>query len=119
MATTPGGIEELSAKELAVKFPNSDIKLRNGKLHFTASLSDLPKIHGLRSIDNLYCTIADAKFKWGIIPEGIEAHTPPVRRIAEDINWDLVAEIWAKNQPFIRLQKNRRGNKTSTVYDSG
>ena len=26
MATTPGGIEELSAKELAVKFPNSDIK---------------------------------------------------------------------------------------------
>ena len=95
------------------------LKLRNGKLHFTASLTDLPKIHGLRSIDNLYCTIADAKFKWGIIPEGIEAHTPPVRRIAEDINWDLVAEIWAKNQPFIRLQKNRRGNKTSTVYDSG
>ena len=75
----------LSAKEIAVKFPESDIKLRNGKIHFEASLDDLSKIHGLRSIDNLYCTLADVNFKWAIIPEGIEAHTPPLRRVAEGL----------------------------------
>ena len=107
-----------SAKELAEKFPSSDIKLRNGKLHFTASLDDLPRVHGLRSIDNLYCTIADVKFKWDIIPEGVPAHTPPLRRIAEDINWAKVAQLWSRNQPYVRLQKNRRGNKQSTVNDS-
>jgi len=115
MATTPGGMEELSAKEFAVTFPTSDIKLRNGKLHFTASVDEFPRVHGLRSIDNLYCTIADVKFKWDIIPEGVPAHTPPLRRIAEDINWPSVAQLWSRNQPFVRRGNKKTWNKKSTV----
>ena len=96
-------------------FPNSDIKLRNGKLHFTASVDEFPRVHGLRSIDNLYCTIADVKFKWDIIPEGVPAHTPPLRRIAEDINWPSVAQLWSRNQPFVRRGNKKTWNKKSTV----
>ena len=63
MATVPGGIEEMSGKELQNRF-SGDIKLRLGKVHFEASIDKLQEVHTLRSIDNLFLTIADVAFNW-------------------------------------------------------
>ena len=63
VATMAGGLEPLSAKELEIRFP-SDIRLRAGKVHFEAELSDLKKMHCLRSVDNLSVTLADVEFDW-------------------------------------------------------
>jgi len=65
MATMPGGLEELSAKELEKKF-SSDIRIRQGKIHFegNSNLEFLSSIHSLRSVDNLSLTIVDIEFDW-------------------------------------------------------
>ena len=63
VATMAGGLEPLSAKELEIRF-DSDIKLRAGKVHFETKLSDLKKMHCLRSVDNLSVTLADVEFDW-------------------------------------------------------
>ena len=63
MVTIPGGLERLSCLELAAKFGNeSDILLRNGKIHFEVGIDKLSEIHKLRSVDNLFLNIADLKF---------------------------------------------------------
>ena len=63
MVTIPGGLERLSCLELASKFGNeSDILLRNGKIHLELGKDKLAKIHKLRSVDNLYLNIADVHF---------------------------------------------------------
>ena len=63
MVTIPGGLEQLSCLELAAKFGNeSDILLRNGKIHFEVGKEKLSEIHKLRSVDNLFLNIADVEF---------------------------------------------------------
>jgi hypothetical protein len=63
MVTIPGGLERLSCLELAAKFGNeSDILLRNGKIHFEVGKEKLSEIHMLRSVDNLFLNIADVEF---------------------------------------------------------
>ena len=63
IATMPGGLEEMSAKELEKKF-EGDIKIRQGKIHFEGSVECFSKMHTLRSVDNLALTIADVEFDW-------------------------------------------------------
>ena len=64
-----GGLEVMAAKELLNRFP-TDVRLRQGKMHFEASLEDLRYMHTLRSIDNLYITLADMEIDWNEEVEG-------------------------------------------------
>ena len=59
----------MAAKELLNRFP-TDVRLRQGKMHFEATLDDLRNLHTLRSIDNLYITLADMEIDWNEEVEG-------------------------------------------------
>ena len=63
MASVPGGLEEMSAKEIQHRF-SGNILLRQGKLHFEASLDELQNMHTLRSVDNIFITLADVAYDW-------------------------------------------------------
>ena len=46
---------------------------------------------------------------------------PKLEEIAKSINWELVGEIWATNQPFVRLRGTnckRRGQKHVYTTDN-
>ena len=78
-----------------------------------AHLDDLNELHTLRSVDNLYLTLADVDFDWNE-NNTKELITVKLDQLSAQIDWNFVAKVWSRNQPFIRLRganNKRRGQK--------
>ena len=56
-ATTPTGFEFIAVRELKAKLNIVDYERTQGKVFFNTTIDCLPKLHNLRSVDNLFVVV--------------------------------------------------------------
>ncbi|XP_036594621.1 THUMP domain-containing protein 3 [Trichosurus vulpecula] len=109
-ATVPTGFEQTAADEVREKLGSqSRISKDRGKIYFDISVESLSKVHGLRSVDNLFVVVQefrDYQFK-----ETKEDVLKDFEDLAGKLPWSDPLKVWKINTNF-KKKKTRRKKLT-------
>ncbi|KAG8128051.1 putative THUMP domain-containing protein [Naja naja] len=112
-ATIPTGFELTAADEVQEKLGSkSRISKGRGKIYFEIPVISLPKVHQLRSVDNLFVVVQE--FKDYQFKETKEEALKDLEELVKDLPWTNSLEVWKLNTS-LKKRKTRRnkGNHQS------
>ncbi|XP_072454683.1 tRNA (guanine(6)-N(2))-methyltransferase THUMP3 isoform X2 [Notamacropus eugenii] len=106
-ATVPTGFEHTAADEVREKLGSQcRISRDRGKIYFDISVESLSKVHGLRSVDNLFVVVQefrDYQFK-----ETKEAALKDFEDLAGKLPWSNPLKVWKINTNFKKKKTKRK-----------
>ncbi|XP_001375174.1 tRNA (guanine(6)-N2)-methyltransferase THUMP3 isoform X1 [Monodelphis domestica] len=106
-ATVPTGFEQTAADEVREKLGSqSRISKDRGKIYFDISVESLSKVHGLRSVDNLFVVVQefrDYQFK-----ETKEDVLKDFEDLAGKLPWSDPLKVWKINTSFKKKKTKRK-----------
>jgi len=104
-ATTPTGFEFVAVRELKAKLDIIEMERIQGKIFFRTTISCLPRIHQLKSIDNLFIVVK--YFPEYVYNEDKETAIKDIMKLPVGLPWEKVVEFWRENQKYCRKQKKK------------
>ncbi|KAI4883067.1 hypothetical protein NFI96_029364 [Prochilodus magdalenae] len=107
-ATVPTGFEHTAAEEVHEKIgADARISKDRGRIYFEISTDDLPKVHHLKSVDNLFVVVEfydNYQFK-----DSKEEALLDLQELAPILPWTNALEVWKMNNSFKKKRSRRRG----------
>lgn len=117
-ATVPTGFEHTAAEEVKEKLcAESTISKDRGRIYFEINSKNLPQVHCLKSVDNLFVVVqefSDYQFK-----DTKEETLQDFQLLAEKLPWSNPLEVWKINNSLKKKRSWRKVvNKKSTPKEN-
>ncbi|XP_054831131.1 tRNA (guanine(6)-N2)-methyltransferase THUMP3 [Eublepharis macularius] len=114
-ATVPTGFELTAADEVQEKLGSqSRISKDRGKIYFEIPVIDLPQVHQLRSVDNLFVVVQE--FKDYQFKETKEEALKDLEDLAKKLPWTNPLEVWKLNTSLKKKKtRQKKGNQHSNT----
>ncbi|XP_066520223.1 THUMP domain-containing protein 3 [Hoplias malabaricus] len=107
-ATVPTGFEHTAAEEVKEKIgAEASISKDRGRIYFEITTDNLPKVHHLKSVDNLFVVVKcydNYQFK-----DTKEDALLDLQEIAPVLPWSNALEVWKLNNSVKKKRSRRRG----------
>ncbi|XP_072540688.1 tRNA (guanine(6)-N2)-methyltransferase THUMP3 [Salminus brasiliensis] len=117
-ATVPTGFEHTAAEEVHEKIGAvARVSKDRGRIYFEISTDNLPKVHHLKSVDNLFVVVEyfdSYEFK-GTKEEALL----DLQQLASTLPWTNALEVWKLNNSLKKKRSRRRGPANSKPKPSG
>nr|XP_028575145.1 THUMP domain-containing protein 3 [Podarcis muralis]XP_028575146.1 THUMP domain-containing protein 3 [Podarcis muralis]XP_028575147.1 THUMP domain-containing protein 3 [Podarcis muralis] len=112
-ATVPTGFELTAADEVQEKLASkSTISKDRGKIYFEIPVTSLPKVHQLRSVDNLFVVVQE--FKDYQFKETKEEALKDLEDLVKKLPWTDPLDVWKLNTSLKkRKTRRKKGNQTN------
>ncbi|KAL6457856.1 hypothetical protein MHYP_G00330860 [Metynnis hypsauchen] len=111
-ATVPTGFEHTAAEEVHEKIGAvARVSKDRGRIYFEITTDNLPKVHHLKSVDNLFVVVEyyeNYHFK-----DSKEEALLDFQELAPTLPWTNALEVWKMNNSFKKKRSRRRGAATS------
>ncbi|XP_035244515.1 THUMP domain-containing protein 3 isoform X1 [Anguilla anguilla] len=107
-ATVPTGFEHTAAEEVNEKI-GADVRISKdrGRIYFEITTEDLPRVHHLKSVDNLFVVVeqySDYQFK-----DTKEETLEDFQKLASKLSWTNPLEVWRVNNAVKKKRWRRKG----------
>ncbi|XP_036426888.1 THUMP domain-containing protein 3 [Colossoma macropomum] len=111
-ATVPTGFEHTAAEEVHEKIGAvARVSKDRGRIYFEMTTDNLPKVHHLKSVDNLFVVVEyyeNYQFK-----DSKEEALLDLQQLAPTLPWTNALEVWKMNNSVKKKRSRRRGAATS------
>ncbi|KAJ8361178.1 hypothetical protein SKAU_G00177030 [Synaphobranchus kaupii] len=117
-ATVPTGFEHTAAEEVGEKI-GADVRISKdrGRIYFEVTTEDLPQVHHLKSVDNLFVVVeeyANYQFK-----DTKEETLEDFQKLASKLAWTDPLEVWRLNNSVKKKRWRRKGGNGGKGKASG
>ncbi|NXC00782.1 THUM3 protein, partial [Orthonyx spaldingii] len=107
-ATVPTGFEQTAAEEVQEKLGSaSRISRDRGKIYFEVPARNLPQVHRLRSVDNLFVVVQE--FKDYQFKDNKEDALKDLEDLVKKLPWTNPLKVWELNNS-LKKKKTKRKN---------
>ncbi|KAL7891529.1 hypothetical protein AOLI_G00010050 [Acnodon oligacanthus] len=111
-ATVPTGFEHTAAEEVHEKIGAvARVSKDRGRIYFEITTDNLPKVHHLKSVDNLFVVVEyyeNYQFK-----DSKEEALLDLQQLAPTLPWTNALEVWKMNNSIKKKRNRRRGAGSS------
>ncbi|XP_017568165.1 THUMP domain-containing protein 3 [Pygocentrus nattereri] len=111
-ATVPTGFEHTAAEEVHEKIGAvARVSKDRGRIYFEITTDNLPKVHHLKSVDNLFVVVEyyeNYQFK-----DSKEEALLDFQQLASTLPWTNALEVWKMNNSVKKKRSRRRGAANS------
>ncbi|XP_074054753.1 tRNA (guanine(6)-N(2))-methyltransferase THUMP3 [Macrotis lagotis] len=106
-ATVPTGFEQTAADEVREKLGSQPrISKDRGKIYFDISVESLSKVHGLRSVDNLFVVVQEFRdYQFKATKEDV---LKDFEDLAGKLPWSAPLKVWKINTSFKKKKIKRK-----------
>ncbi|KAJ8258585.1 hypothetical protein COCON_G00175970 [Conger conger] len=117
-ATVPTGFEQTAAEEVNEKI-GADVRIGKdrGRIYFEITTEDLPRVHLLKSVDNLFVVVehyTNYEFK-----DTKEETLEDFQNLASKLSWKNPLEVWRLNNDVKKKRWRRKGGNVPKGKASG
>ncbi|KAG7478008.1 hypothetical protein MATL_G00075900 [Megalops atlanticus] len=116
-ATVPTGFEHTAAEEVKEKIgADARISKDRGRIYFEITTENLPRVHHLKSVDNLFVVVQEYtnyQFK-----DTKEETLEDFQKLASKLPWTNPLEVWKQNNSLKKKRWRRRGGNAARAKAS-
>ncbi|MBN3311093.1 tRNA (guanine(6)-N(2))-methyltransferase THUMP3 [Amia ocellicauda] len=109
-ATVPTGFELTAAEEIKEKIgADARISKDRGRIYFKITLENLPQLHHLKSVDNLFVVVEE--FSEYEFKDTKEETLEDFQTLAAKLPWTCALEVWKMNNSLKKKRTRRKMGK--------
>ncbi|KAM8913771.1 tRNA (guanine(6)-N(2))-methyltransferase THUMP3 isoform 1-T2 [Spinachia spinachia] len=113
-ATVPTGFEHTAAEEVKEKIGvDAQIGKDRGRIYFPITTDQLPQVHLLRSVDNLFVVVEE--YDHYHFKESKEETLMEMMQLASKLPWTHALEVWKLNGKLKKRKGYRKGGNVTKV----
>ncbi|XP_015202558.2 tRNA (guanine(6)-N2)-methyltransferase THUMP3 [Lepisosteus oculatus] len=116
-ATVPTGFEHSAAEEVREKI-GTDVRISKdrGRIYFKTTHVNLPQIHRLRSVDNLFVVVEE--FSDYCFKDTKEETLEDFQKLAAKLPWKWPLEVWKINNSLKKKRSRQKISQTASAKEA-